>query len=266
MSNWYVTLHLIVQINFCQMNEYGLIGYPLSHSFSQKYFTEKFLKEGISNAVFHNFSMENIQSLPELLDKHKTLVGFCITIPHKKNIIPYLNKMDETVAAIGACNCVRITEGKLFGYNTDVIGFEKSFIKNLLPHHTKALILGTGGASAAIQFVLKKMNIEYCSVSRKFDTEKNVIGYNDLDNAIMNEYTVIINCTPLGTFPTIDETPAIPFEMLTPLHYVFDLVYNPPLTKLLTLAKKKGCTIENGYEMLVLQAEENWNLWNDINK
>lgn len=245
------------------MNEYGLIGFPLSHSFSQKYFTDKFLKEGIDNAVFHNFPLENINALTELFTSHPLLKGFAITIPHKKNIIPYLFKTDDTVVAIGACNCVKIIDGKLYGFNTDVIGFEKSFIKKLQTHHKKALILGTGGASAAVEFVMQKLNIDYLFVSRISNKEKNIIDYNDLNEVMINDYNIIINCTPLGTYPDVDNMPAIPVSFLTEKHYVFDLIYNPPLTKLLSAAKDKGCVIENGYEMLVLQAEENWRIWNE---
>lgn len=248
------------------MNEYGLIGFPLTHSFSQKYFTEKFLKEGISDAVFYNFPLQLIENLPQLLTGHPALKGFCITIPHKKNIIPYLYKADKTVAAIGACNCVRIVDGKLFGFNTDIIGFEKSFSKKLKSNHTHALILGTGGASAAVEFVLKKLSIDYRFVSRTRNIENNILGYDDLNNDVMNTYNIIINCTPLGTYPNVDEVPALPYNFLTPQHYVYDLVYNPPLTKLLSLGQDKGCTTENGYEMLVLQAEENWRIWNVVNR
>lgn len=246
------------------MTEYGLIGFPLSHSFSQKYFTDKFLKEGIADVVFHNFSLENINDLPALLASHPALNGFAITIPHKKNIIPFLFKADETVSAIGACNCVKTENGKLYGFNTDVIGFEKSFKKKLQPHNTKALILGTGGASAAVEFVMHKLKIDYLFVSRKAGRENNILCYDDLNEAIMHEYKIIINCTPLGTYPDTDNMPDVPPELLTQDHYVFDLVYNPPLTKLLSSAKVRGCTIENGYDMLVLQAEENWRIWNEI--
>ena len=252
----------IAQIIKKDMKEYGLIGFPLSHSFSQKYFTDKFLKEGIKDTVFFNFPLRKIDELPALFSSHPLLKGLAITIPHKKNIIPYLYKSDETVSIIGACNCVKITDDKLFGYNTDAIGFEKSVIKKLLPHHTKALILGTGGASAAVEFVLQKLNITYSFVSRNKEGSKNIFWYDDLNKELMDEYSVVINCTPLGTYPDVANTPAIPFELLTPMHYVFDLVYNPPLTKLLSLAKEKGCITENGYDMLVYQAEENWRIWN----
>ncbi len=244
------------------MREYGLIGYPLSHSFSQKYFTEKFLKEGIDDAVFHAFSIPAVTDVLDVLKQHPKLKGFAITIPYKKAIIPFLAEATPGVQQMGACNCVKIDDGKLKGYNTDVIGFEKSFIQHLQPHHTKALILGTGGAAAAVEYTLQKLGIGYAFVSRTADNEKNILGYADITGDLLLDYTVIINCTPLGTYPKTDEAPALPYQLLTAKHYLFDLVYNPPLTKFLQLGQQQGATIQNGYEMLVLQAEENWKIWN----
>jgi shikimate dehydrogenase len=245
------------------IKEYGLIGYPLSHSFSQKYFTEKFEKEGI-DAVFHAFSIPSIDDLPQLLKVYPSLLGFAITIPYKRAVIKYLDNASKAVQQMNACNCVKIGEGKLYGYNTDVVGFEKSFIKHLKPHHTNALILGTGGASSAVEFVLEKLNIDYCFVSRTKDEAKNVWSYDDLNEEMISKCKIIINCTPVGTHPKINEAPAIPYNLLTPQHYLFDLVYNPPKTKFLSLGEQKGAAIENGYEMLVLQAEENWKIWNEL--
>jgi shikimate dehydrogenase len=245
------------------VREYGLIGYPLSHSFSQKYFTEKFEKEKISDAIFHAFSLPSIDVLPNLLQTHPLLKGFAITIPYKRAIIPYLQYASEAVQQMNACNCVKITDGKLYGYNTDVIGFERSFVKHLKPHYKNALILGTGGAASAVEFVLKKLKINYRFVSRTKDDEKKIIGYDDLDNEVMSRYQIIINCTPLGTYPKTDEAPSIPYRFLTSQHYLFDLVYNPSKSKFLSRGEQHGATIQNGYEMLVLQAEENWKIWND---
>lgn len=241
------------------MNKYGIIGFPLSHSFSQKYFTQKFIDEKIENCVFEKFELPDIRGV-EALAKDKDLKGFCITIPHKKNILPYLSESTEAVQQMGACNCVRILDGKLYGFNTDAIGFEKSFVPHLKPHHTKALILGTGGAAAAIEFVLQKLHIGYRFVSRNKTNDN--FSYEELDNDILDEYKIIVNCTPLGTYPKTDEAPQIPYQFITAGHYLYDLVYNPPLTKFLSLGKEKGAIIQNGYEMLVLQAEENWKIWN----
>lgn len=245
------------------IHEYGLIGYPLSHSFSQKYFTEKFQREDIANAVFNAFPIPSIDDLPQLLKTHPLLKGFCITIPYKRDIIKYLTHTTAAVNAMNACNCVCIKEGKLYGYNTDVTGFELSFIKQLKPHHTKALILGTGGGASAVEYVLSKLNIAYRFVSRS--KADNVFGYDELSENIIKDYTVIINCTPLGMYPNVNDAPSIPYHLFTPQHYLFDLVYNPSKTKFLSLGEEHGAAIQNGYEMLVLQAEENWKLWNEDN-
>lgn len=242
--------------------EFGLIGYPLSHSFSQKYFTAKFEKEGIDDAVFHAFSIPSINDLRDVLSNHPSLKGFAITIPYKREVMPFLHHASVDVVKMNACNCVQIKNGQLFGYNTDAIGFEQSFIKLLKPHHKKALILGTGGASSAVAFALQKLQIDYKFVSRIKDEARGVLSYNDFNETIFSECTIIINCTPLGTYPRIDETPNIPYNLLSDQHYLFDLVYNPVKTKFLALGEEHGATIQNGYEMLVLQAEENWHIWN----
>jgi len=246
------------------MREYGLIGFPLSHSFSQKYFTEKFVKEGIDDAVFHAFSIPAITDLAGILQQHPALKGFAITIPYKRAVINYLTNISSAVRETDACNCVKIEGDKISGYNTDVIGFENSFIKYLQKHHTKALVLGTGGASSAVAFVLDKMQIPFLYVSRTNSNAKNTIGYDALNDDLMKEYTIIINCTPLGTYPKTDQAPPIPYGAVTNNHYLFDLVYNPPLTRFLQYGKDKGATIQNGYEMLVIQAEENWKIWNGV--
>ena len=244
------------------IREYGLIGYPLSHSFSQKYFTEKFEREGIPDAAFHVFAILSIDKLPQLLKEHPLLKGFSITIPYKRSVIEYLDGVSTAVKEMNACNCVKIKEGKLYGYNTDIVGFKESFVKHLKPYHTKTLILGTGGASSAVEFVLKKLHINYIFVSRKKDAAKNIAGYADVNEALLQEYKIIINTTPLGTYPDVNDAPNIPYHLLTPQHYLFDLVYNPAKTKFLALGEQQGATIQNGYEMLVLQSEENWKIWN----
>ncbi|MBC7722866.1 MAG: shikimate dehydrogenase [Pedobacter sp.] len=246
------------------MRLFALIGFPLAHSFSEKYFTEKFASEGISDASFKSFSFENIDELKTILANNPNLEGFAITIPHKKAVLDFLNDSTTAVKVMGACNCVRIKNGKLFGHNTDVLGFEQSFAPMLQPNHTKALVLGTGGAAAAVEFVLKKRNIDYRIVSRTKNSDQNYLVYEDLNAGIIEEYSIIINTTPLGTFPKVEEAPNLPYHLLTPKHYLFDLVYNPAETKFLQLGKAQGATIKNGYDMLVLQAEENWKIWNDL--
>lgn len=242
------------------MHEYGLIGFPLSHSFSQKYFTEKFLREKITDALFLNFSIPQIEDVQKIFTEHTALKGLAITIPYKKSVIAYLDEADEVVAKIAACNCIKISSGYRKGYNTDVAGFEKSFVKQLKPHHKKALVLGTGGAAAAVQFVLQKLGIEYRIVSR--NVSEQTIDYAHITTEILHEYPIIINCTPLGTYPAVTTCPLLPYHLLNSSNYLFDLVYNPPLTAFLQYGKEKGATIQNGYEMLVLQAEENWKIWN----
>lgn len=242
--------------------EFGLIGYPLSHSFSQKYFTAKFEKEGINDAVFHAFSIPSINDLHDVLSNHPLLKGFAITIPYKREVIPFLHKASVEVVKMNACNCVQIKNGRLFGHNTDAIGFERSFIKLLKPYHKKALILGTGGASSAVAFALQKLQIGYKFVSRIQDESKSILSYNNLNKLLPGEYNIVINCTPLGTYPRVEEAPDIPYHLLSDQHYLFDLVYNPAKTKFLAYGEERGATIQNGYEMLVLQAEENWHIWN----
>lgn len=242
------------------MRQYGLIGFPLTHSFSQKYFTEKFLRDGIKDAEFLNFSIAQINDVEKIFEDHPQLAGLAVTIPYKKSVIKYLDETDDAVKKINACNCIRIHQQKRIGFNTDAIGFEKSFVKNLRPHHKKALVLGTGGASAAIQFVLAKLDIEFLVVSRQ--VANNTISYTDITAEALHQYNIIINCTPLGTYPNIGEAPQLPYKFLTAENYLFDLVYNPPLTKFLDYGIKAGCIIQNGYEMLVWQAEENWKIWN----
>lgn len=240
---------------------FGLIGYPLSHSFSKKYFDEKFVRERISDCCFELFSIEKIELLKDILQQQKGLEGLAVTIPYKKSVSGFLDEASAAVIQMNTCNCIRIKNGKLSGYNTDVTGFEASFKKLLQPHHHQALILGTGGAAAAVEFVLKKLSIPYQVVSRK-KTADNRLVYEALTENIMQQYQIIINCTPLGTYPKVGEAPAIPYQFLSSKHYLFDLVYNPSETKFLQSGKERGAVIKNGYEMLVLQAEENWKIWN----
>ena len=243
------------------MKIFGLIGKNINYSFSAKYFSEKFENEKIENSVYKNFDIPDITYFPQIIKKNKELKGLNVTIPYKEEIIPYLDKLSRKAEEIGAVNCIKITKkGNLKGYNTDVFGFKKSLKPLLKPNHTKALILGTGGASKAVAYVLEKLGIEYKYVSR--NPQKDEFSYPDISQAIMEEYTLIINTTPLGTFPNIEQCPEIGYEYFSDTHIAFDLIYNPSETKFLRLAKEKGATTKNGYDMLVFQAEKSWEIWN----
>lgn len=242
------------------MHLYGLIGYPLSHSFSQKYFTEKFEKENITNCRYLNFPISTIDEIKKIIDHNPDLKGLNVTIPYKEKVIPYLDEETEAVKKIGACNCIKFTNGKLIGYNTDVTGFEKSFIKKLKPFHNAAMVLGTGGASKAVQYVLHKLKIPFIIVSRT--PQKNETGYDNLDAHTIMRCKIIINTSPLGMQPNVQQSPSIPYLNITNQHYLFDLIYNPAKSVFLEKGELMGATIQNGYEMLVYQAEESWQIWN----
>ncbi len=244
------------------MRLYGLIGYPLEHSFSGRYFTEKFIREGLLDCSFKVFPIPAIQQLPDLLKANPALKGLSVTIPYKEQVLQYVNQLSNEVKLIGATNSLRISNNILIAYNTDIAGFEKSFVQFLKPQHTKALVLGTGGASKAVQFVLKKLNFVFLLVSRSESLKNNVINYSMLSESIMNEYSVIINCTPAGMWPKVNDCPDMPYNLVTPNHYFFDLIYTPAKTLFLLKAEEKGATIKNGYDMLIIQAEESWKLWN----
>jgi shikimate dehydrogenase len=249
------------------MKKYGLIGYPLTHSFSQRYFTEKFVTERISGCSYSNFSLPKIGGLEAVLADPE-LRGLNVTIPYKEQILPFLHEQDEVVKKIRACNCIRIEGGKLFGFNTDVIGFEESLAGQLKPHHERALVLGTGGAAKAVECVLQKLGIEYKLVSRSILTESSPgnrpkpILYEQVDKALLETHTLIINTTPLGMQPKVEAFPPLPYEAITSRHYLFDLVYNPARTLFLRKGEERGAAVENGYDMLILQAEESWRIWN----
>ena len=255
------------------MRQFGLIGYPLSHSFSQQFFTEKFLKENIINAKYDNFPIHSIQSFANLWKEHPSLEGLNVTIPYKKEVISFLQHSSPVVQAIKACNCIRKFNNELYGYNTDVIGFEKSLLPFLKPHHTHALILGTGGASAAVQWVLQKLNFQYLVVSRKANTHKvneleanaemnSYISYEQLTKSIIEAHTLIINTSPLGMFPNLTEAPPIAYEAISDKHHLYDLVYNPTETLFMKNGLSKGASVQNGLDMLHIQAEESWAIWN----
>lgn len=244
------------------MKKFGLIGYPLSHSFSQKYFTEKFRKENIHDCVYENFSLPDIEQISSILISEPQLQGLNVTIPYKEKIIPFLHFKNDVVEKTGACNCIKIKNGKLYGYNTDVIGFEISLKKKLKDYHKHALILGTGGAAKAVEYVMKKSGIDYKFVSRKVSSD-NTINYGDLDESIIQSNTLIINTAPIGMYPNVDAYPNIPYHALTAKHYLFDLIYNPEKTMFLQKGEEHGAAIQNGHEMLIIQAEESWRIWNE---
>jgi len=242
------------------MRQFGLIGYPLSHSFSQKYFTDKFEKEGLAGEYrYQAYPIKTIAELPRLLQSNPSLEGLNVTIPYKEQVLRYLTEQGPIVQQVGACNCIRIKDGKLTGYNTDVLGFEQSLRKHLQPHHKKALILGTGGAGKAVEYVLQQKGIRYRYVSRK--PSVNHFSYEQVTPAVLAEYKLIINTTPLGMYPNTTQAPPIPYGALTAEHYLFDVIYNPATTLFLQQGAQRGAAIQNGLDMLIIQADESWKIW-----
>lgn len=247
------------------MKTYGLIGFPLSHSFSQKYFIEKIRQQNISDCEFKNFPLENINDFPSLLKNNPTLCGLSVTIPHKQSVMQFLHEIDSSSKEIGAVNCIRLNNQSaryMAGFNTDAFGFEQSLKPLIKSHHKKALILGTGGASKAIQYVLKKMKVDYYLLSRIKTQDPTYKTYSDLNEEIIAAHSIIVNTTPLGMFPNINDCPNIPYEFLTQKHLLYDLNYNPEETLFLKKGKEKGSQIKNGLEMLHIQAEKAWMIWN----
>lgn len=242
------------------MKVFGLIGFPLSHSFSKKYFSEKFIRENITDCRYELFPLKDISAFADLWENNPELLGVNVTIPFKEKVIPFLDSSSEVVIKTGACNCIKKINGLLKGFNTDVIGFEKVLLQNLKPNHRSALILGTGGAAKAVQYVLEKNAINYLVVSR--NPQRDQISYPDLNDALIQGHHLIINTTPVGMYPETDESPAIPYEYLTENHFLFDLIYNPAKTLFLQKGESQGALIQNGEGMLVIQAEESWNIWN----
>ena len=242
------------------MRKYGLIGYPLTHSFSKKYFVEKFQREGIRDATYELYPLQQISELPQLIESTPGLAGLNVTIPYKQSVFEYIDSRENLPTGLDACNCIRIRNGKTYAFNTDVVGFEKSFASALQVHHKRALILGNGGATAAVAFVLKKLNIPYQVVSRMIH-DGSTLTYDDLNETLIKSHYVIINTTPLGMYPSVESCPPIPYQHLTSQHYLFDLVYNPDITLFLKKGEEHGATIKNGLEMLIIQAEESWNIW-----
>lgn len=244
------------------MKLYGLIGFPLGHSFSKQYFTEKFSKEGLSDCFFEAYPIPSINLFPALIKENPTLRGLSVTIPYKEQVLKFITEISEEVKFIGATNSIKINGDTLTAYNTDIIGFEQSFCKFLQLHHKKALVLGTGGASKAIQYVLSKLNIEFLVVTRNENLQVGYINYKMIDKHIINEYSIIINCSPAGMSPKENISPDIPYHFINAGHYLYDLVYKPLETLFLQKGKEKGAITKNGCDMLLIQAEASWKIWN----
>jgi shikimate dehydrogenase len=242
---------------------FGLLGKNISYSFSRGYFAEKFELLGLNKHEYKNFDIQDIAGFSSIIKDETCLKGINVTIPYKEEVMQYLDIIDDTAKAIGAVNTIKFTKrGNLKGYNTDVVGFENSISPYFKSHHKFALILGTGGASKAIAYALKKNKIQYKFVSRK-PSGKEEISYNDLTNEVLNKYHIIVNCTPIGTSPDIHVSPNIPYQFLSEKHLLFDLIYNPEISAFLAKGKQQGASIKNGFEMLEMQAEESWRIWNE---
>ena len=245
------------------MKKYGLLGYPLGHSFSRNYFNQKFEAERI-DAEYLNFEIPEIKEIKNVIKENPELNGLNVTIPYKEQVIPYLDDLDEDARLIGAVNVIKFSKGlfgkvKLKGYNSDIIGFKQSIEPLLKEHHRKALILGTGGASKAVFQGLKQLGVASTFVSRK--AKEYCITYEEITPKVMEQYTVIVNTTPLGMYPNVNACPAIPYELLTSDHLLYDLLYNPDETLFMRKGKEKGAVVKNGLEMLLLQAFAAWEIW-----
>ena len=238
---------------------YGLMGFPLGHTFSPGYFNAKFSKEDI-DAEYKAFPLADISELPQLLELYPHLYGLNVTTPYKEKVISLLDECDEMAATIGAVNCIKINEGVTTGYNTDIIGFEQSLRKLLRPGMDKAIVLGTGGAAKAVRFVLDKLGIACISISR--NESEGVLSYAELSNDIVAEHRLIVNTTPLGMYPHTESYPPIPYNALSAEHLLYDLVYNPAFTSFMQKGEQQGAMVKNGMEMLELQAEASWAIWN----
>lgn len=238
----------------------GLLGKSLEHSFSRTYFHEKFERENLSQHTYTNFEIEHIESFPELLNRNPQLSGLNVTIPYKREVIPFLHHISAEAEQVGAVNTIKISDGHLSGYNTDVFGFENSLKPLLKNHHSRALVLGTGGAAQAVIFVLKKLGITYKLVSRTPEGEAYDYAKAGL---LLGEFHLVINTTPLGTYPKTLEIPPLALDKVSENHLFYDLIYNPPKTAWLKAAEQRGAQVKNGHEMLILQAEKAWEIWNE---
>jgi shikimate dehydrogenase len=241
-------------------NQYGLIGKSLGHSFSKQFFEEKFKKEEV-NASYHNFELAQIEEFEKLLQNHPELKGLNVTVPYKTEIIPFLDELSKKAEEIGAVNTIQFSSGKLIGHNTDAFGFQQSIKPFLRNVHERALILGTGGASKAVAYVLRNLGIEVSFLSRNPSNE-NQFSYEDANELMVDAFNLIVNCSPIGTFPNVNEMSAFPIQHVNKDHLVIDLIYNPEQTKLLRLAKEHGADTLNGLSMLQHQAIKAWEIWN----
>ncbi|MEL1254734.1 shikimate dehydrogenase [Flavobacterium sp. DGU38] len=240
---------------------FGLLGRNISYSFSKGYFTEKFKDEVFAGNSYENFDIPEINYFTELVKNNPDLKGLNVTIPYKEQVIPFLDKLSKKATLIGAVNTIKFTKNeKLKGYNTDYYGFKKSLKPLLEPHHKKALILGTGGASKGVAFALDELNIPYTFVSR--EAKENIINYDLINGTTFDNFQIIINCTPVGTSPNTEACPDLPYDFFTDKHIAYDLIYNPAETQFLKNAKERGAIIKNGYDMLIFQAEKAWKIWN----
>ena len=267
------TSYFIPIVLFCKktiMKLLGLIGYPLGHSFSKPYFNNKFTQLGIANEWYYeSFSIENIEKLHDILRGYPELVGLNVTIPYKQSVMPFIHKFDETAIEIGAVNCIRIENNQLTGYNTDAYGFEKSLLglintpnmESLLNLKLKALILGTGGASKAVAYVLKKWYIPFHFVSRS--RSKTTLSYDDVDAEMMSTHQLVVNTTPLGTSPNTEGCAPLPYKFIGKQHFLYDLVYNPETTAFMKRGLAQGAKAKSGLDMLYFQAEKGWEIWNE---
>ena len=243
------------------IKRFGLLGRNISYSFSKGYFTDKFNSENFVGCTYENFDIPEIAAFPEVIKNTSDLKGLNVTIPYKETVIPFLDKLSKKAELIGAVNTIKITKkGKLKGYNTDYYGFKKSLEPLLQPHHKKALILGTGGASKGVAFALDELDIPYTFVSR--EAKENGIDYDRINATTFDNYQIIINATPVGTSPNVDAFPLLPYEFFTEKHIAYDLIYNPAETQFLKKAKQQGAQIKNGLDMLIFQAEKAWKIWN----
>ncbi|WP_317047820.1 shikimate dehydrogenase family protein [Pedobacter chitinilyticus] len=246
------------------MRTFGLIGFPLSASFSKQFFADKFKTEGIKDCKYELHPVPQAKDMLDLIEADPLLCGLNVTIPHKVSVMPFMTELDDAAEKIGAVNCISIDQSgdkpRLKGYNTDVYGFEESLKPLLKAHHKKALIFGDGGAAMAVKYVFNKLQIPFISVVR--NAHPNAVLYSSVTKDVLEEYTILVNTTPLGMFPNIDSFPPIPYQHLSEQHLAYDLVYNPEETQFLAKAKAQGAAIKNGLEMLHLQAERSWDIWN----
>ena len=246
------------------MAHFGLVGKTLQHSFSKTYFEKKFKELNLENYLYKLFEIDSIEKIKKIVGDDPTLKGLNVTIPYKESIIPYLDELSAEAKEIGAVNCIKILNGRLIGYNTDVYGFSQSIKPFLDTNHERALILGTGGASKAVAYALKKVGVEvYFVTSSQIKKTENTFFYSEINEVVMNAFKLVVNASPVGTFPNVLDYPSLPYQFFTPLHLAYDLVYNPEQTLFLEHAKEKGAITVNGLSMLKLQAEKSWEIWTE---